>query len=311
MKSKVNLFGIFLFSILVFSSYAQQDDFPVLKGPYLGQKPPGLTPQLFAPGIISKPSNRTGDYDVWWVSTKIMEVLNSSPLSYKILSENGRIIIPFEFHRNKFRFNATINGRSCNMMLDNGSLWDQLLFFGSPRVDSIGFKITGETSIGKTKADTATDITVRFKDVVFYDQAAVITRYDPKLPNPWEGFDGQISAAFFKHFVVRIDFDKTVIELIPFGKFTYSGKVQALPMQPGPFDSRMITADIITRNGETVTLDMLIDLGGGFTPSIFPLAGMIESRFLLTLSRQHLEKGCLFRKVIWEPLTVFVWADIS
>jgi len=29
------------------------DDFPVLKGPYLGQKPPGLTPEVFAPGIVS------------------------------------------------------------------------------------------------------------------------------------------------------------------------------------------------------------------------------------------------------------------
>jgi hypothetical protein len=28
-------------------------EFPVLKGPYLGQKPPGMTPEVFAPGIIS------------------------------------------------------------------------------------------------------------------------------------------------------------------------------------------------------------------------------------------------------------------
>ncbi len=28
-------------------------DFPVLKGPYLGQKPPGMTPEIFAPEIIS------------------------------------------------------------------------------------------------------------------------------------------------------------------------------------------------------------------------------------------------------------------
>ncbi len=27
--------------------------FPVLKGPYLGQKPPGMTPEIFAPGIVS------------------------------------------------------------------------------------------------------------------------------------------------------------------------------------------------------------------------------------------------------------------
>ena len=30
-----------------------QDKFPVLEGPYIGQKPPGLTPEVFAPGIVS------------------------------------------------------------------------------------------------------------------------------------------------------------------------------------------------------------------------------------------------------------------
>lgn len=30
-----------------------QKDFPVLKGPYLGQRPPGMTPEVFAPSIIS------------------------------------------------------------------------------------------------------------------------------------------------------------------------------------------------------------------------------------------------------------------
>jgi Tol biopolymer transport system component len=33
--------------------YAQQDIFPNLSGPYLGQTPPGFTPEVFAPGIIS------------------------------------------------------------------------------------------------------------------------------------------------------------------------------------------------------------------------------------------------------------------
>lgn len=31
---------------------AQKNTFPVLKGEYLGQKPPGITPEVFAPGII-------------------------------------------------------------------------------------------------------------------------------------------------------------------------------------------------------------------------------------------------------------------
>lgn len=31
-----------------------QDKFPILESPYIGQKPPGLTPEVFAPGIVSK-----------------------------------------------------------------------------------------------------------------------------------------------------------------------------------------------------------------------------------------------------------------
>ena len=43
---------ILLFSCIKNSSQAQYS-FPELSGPYLGQKPPGDTPELFAPGIIS------------------------------------------------------------------------------------------------------------------------------------------------------------------------------------------------------------------------------------------------------------------
>jgi hypothetical protein len=32
---------------------AQQKKFPKLTGPYLGQKPPGITPEIFAPGLVS------------------------------------------------------------------------------------------------------------------------------------------------------------------------------------------------------------------------------------------------------------------
>ena len=42
--------GLFL---LLGSIYATPDDDPVLKGPYLGQEPPGDTPKIFAPGIVS------------------------------------------------------------------------------------------------------------------------------------------------------------------------------------------------------------------------------------------------------------------
>jgi hypothetical protein len=41
--------------LLSSNSYSQQNSiqFPKLTGPYLGQKPPGMTPEVFAPGIVS------------------------------------------------------------------------------------------------------------------------------------------------------------------------------------------------------------------------------------------------------------------
>lgn len=53
MKVKVSLIGIVIFIFFATCNFAQPDDFPVLEGPYLGQKQPGMTPQLFAEGIIS------------------------------------------------------------------------------------------------------------------------------------------------------------------------------------------------------------------------------------------------------------------
>jgi hypothetical protein len=53
MKYSIVFCTIFLSIVLVFNSFVQQNDFPELMGPYLGQKPPGMTPEIFAPGIVS------------------------------------------------------------------------------------------------------------------------------------------------------------------------------------------------------------------------------------------------------------------
>jgi hypothetical protein len=54
MKLKATYAGILLSTMFVFTSCAQQDDFPILKGPYLGQKPPGMKLEVFARGKISQ-----------------------------------------------------------------------------------------------------------------------------------------------------------------------------------------------------------------------------------------------------------------
>ena len=49
----------FVFVALLFStSLMAQEEWPELSGDYLGQKPPGMTPTVFAPGLISLPDER-------------------------------------------------------------------------------------------------------------------------------------------------------------------------------------------------------------------------------------------------------------
>ncbi|MBN2565291.1 MAG: hypothetical protein JXB46_06240, partial [Candidatus Eisenbacteria bacterium] len=63
------------------------------------------------------------------------------------------IRIPFEFYRGKFRFPAEVNGAPCSFTLDNGILWEEVLLFGSPRIDAMGLDLTDQVSLGAATAD--------------------------------------------------------------------------------------------------------------------------------------------------------------
>ena len=53
LRQKRILFALIVFILILVTGCAKKDDLPVLKGPYLGQTLPGMTPELFAPGIIT------------------------------------------------------------------------------------------------------------------------------------------------------------------------------------------------------------------------------------------------------------------
>lgn len=96
MKQRTIFIGISLSIIFLFISYAQQDEFPVLKGPYLGQKPPGLAPELFSPGVISSDINEHSPAafspdgkEVYWAVT------DGRMMTIKYMKqENGRWMAP-------------------------------------------------------------------------------------------------------------------------------------------------------------------------------------------------------------------------
>ncbi len=60
MPKRIFIAAVLLSTIFVPGRSVQELDFPVLKGPYLGQKPPGMTPKVFAPGIVTTDLNEHG-----------------------------------------------------------------------------------------------------------------------------------------------------------------------------------------------------------------------------------------------------------
>ena len=45
-------FGLLIIISLVFINCSEENEFTMLQGPYLGQVPPGMTAELFDPGIF-------------------------------------------------------------------------------------------------------------------------------------------------------------------------------------------------------------------------------------------------------------------
>jgi Tol biopolymer transport system component len=53
MKMSFGLAAGFIFLCIISAAQQSSTEFPKLTGPYLGQKPPGMVPEVFAPGVVS------------------------------------------------------------------------------------------------------------------------------------------------------------------------------------------------------------------------------------------------------------------
>ena len=195
------------------------------------------------------------------------------PGTYAIVPDADSIRIPFEMFRGDIRMNSRVNGKAARMLIDNGALWDQLLFFGSEEVDALGLEREGKISVGgagsgpAVMSDLAEGIEVSFegadgRTVTFHDQTGIITPYEAGEPNPWWGAEGQVSAQFFKHFIVEIDFDEGIITLTKPENFRAKGKGKEIPITPMPGSpSWSIPGTLTLHDGRTLKLDLTMDLG--------------------------------------------------
>ena len=76
-------FALFISTIPAMAQENKKDksDFPVLTGPYLGQKPPGLIPKIFAPGVVSTENHEHSSLIISPDGKEIFWSVLSAPLS--------------------------------------------------------------------------------------------------------------------------------------------------------------------------------------------------------------------------------------
>jgi len=131
---------IISFNLLI-CNCAGQNEFPVLKGPYLGQTSPGMTPEIFAPGIISTQEkyelnsvfSPEGDEFYYEISTTTPEEKEKGMYFYIIMFSkqvNGiwtkPEITPFSGKYSTMDMNFSPDGNRLYFCSDRSNPWDSL-----------------------------------------------------------------------------------------------------------------------------------------------------------------------------------------
>jgi hypothetical protein len=143
---KKKIFLIFTLLTLLFSalpalaqkSKKDKSDFPILKGPYLGQKPPGIKPEIFAPGLVSTKDNIefagtfSPDLKEYFFTRRKNGTFDNR--IYHVKFENNKltkpILAPFSYNCFEFEPHISPNG--------------QLLYYGTKRpLDNSGILARG------------------------------------------------------------------------------------------------------------------------------------------------------------------------
>ena len=133
----LTLTAIFTSFILILAGCNQEDAFPTLKGPYLGQKPPGKIAEIFAPGIISNPDSR--DLMHGFFDEGKLFILYRYPLDFKgdwtkqpfILMKqiDGQWTEPYE---------SKLTGKPWFYNLESASEGKQVIFAWTKNIDGSG-----------------------------------------------------------------------------------------------------------------------------------------------------------------------------
>ena len=212
-------------------------------------------------------------------------ILANGPGYYDIQAESSDgIIIPFTFHNGKPMLHLEINGQKATMMIDNGILWDQVWLFGTPLVTELNLQPIDDGLIGgagegdQTAAYSSENITLKFDNIIFYEQPVLVSPPVAGFASMFPGVDGQLCNTFFKHFIVEFDFINNEVILHKPDVFEYSGYGSILDMKLNQSGTHSVPFAFEMLNGKTYNDRVDIDFGG-----IYPLKIALNNKHNIKL----------------------------
>jgi cyclase len=206
---------------------------------------------------------------------KMDKTETTGPGNYKILTtDNLPIRIPYRMHHGKPLMDLEINGTQATLMIDNGILWDQVWLFGSPLVDALQLKpITDETIGGAGEGDptaayTSGNLTLKFRDIIFYEQPVLVSPPAAGFAGMFPGADGQLCNTFFKHFIVEFDFIRNEVVLHNPESFKYAGTGSELDLYLNESGTHSVPFSFTMPDGQVYEDKIDIDFGGIYALTI-------------------------------------------
>lgn len=191
------------------------------------------------------------------------------PGTYTILiDEKDPIRIPFKMHNGKPLMELEINGKKATMMIDNGTLWDEIWLFGSPLVEELQLKPIGAVTIGgsgegdPTQAYISKNLSLKFDDIIFHEQPVFVSPPAAGFSSMFPGADGQLCNTFFTHFIVEFDFINKQVILHKPEQFKYSGNGCVLNMSSNETGTYSVPFALETLDGKVYKDRVDIDFGG-------------------------------------------------
>ncbi len=186
--------------------------------------------------------------------------------SHKMLNEDGKAVVPFEFISSHVVIPVEINGKTLNLILDTGMPIDGALLFGSEAVDALGLQFVGKAPVmgvggGRVESDLAMGVSFKLPGVELTNQMVLVTPRDSTRSRHFEGKDGVIGNSLFSHFAVRIDHDSMKVTLSDQERFEYAGSGAEMPLRIDRYP--FLSCEVEIAEGVTVPVELVVDTGNG------------------------------------------------